>query len=175
VRIVDADGKVVPYGTVGEIAVRGDNVMMGYWERPEETAKAIIDGWMHTGDGGYMDADGYIFIVDRIKDMIVSGGENIYSAEVENALSRHPAVAACAVIGVPDERFGERVHAVVVLHRGHDSTEEELRAFCRNDIAGYKLPRSIEFAAELPVSGTGKILKRELRKRYWAVRTRQVQ
>jgi acyl-CoA synthetase (AMP-forming)/AMP-acid ligase II len=130
---------------------------------------------MHTGDGGYMDADGYIFIVDRIKDMIVSGGENIYSAEVENALSRHPAVAACAVIGVPDERFGERVHAVVVLHRGHDSTEEELRAFCRNDIAGYKLPRSIEFAAELPVSGTGKILKRELRKRYWAVRTRQVQ
>jgi acyl-CoA synthetase (AMP-forming)/AMP-acid ligase II len=175
IRVADENDNEVPRGTVGEIQVRGDNVMLGYWQRPTDTETALRGGWMHTGDGGYMDADGYIFNVDRIKDMIVSGGENIYSAEVENALSRHPAVAACAVIGVPDERFGERVHAVVVLHRGHVSTEEELRAFCRNDIAGYKLPRSIKFAAELPVSGTGKILKRELRKRYWAVRTRQVQ
>ena len=101
-------------GTVGEIAVRGDNVMMGYWERPEETAKAVIDGWMHTGDGGYMDEDGFVYVVDRVKDMIISGGENVYSAEVENALAQHPAVAQCAVIGIPSERWGEQVHAIVV-------------------------------------------------------------
>ena len=114
IKIVDADDKAVPSGTVGEIAVRGDNVMMGYWERPEETAKAVIDGWMHTGDGGYMDEDGFVYVVDRVKDMIISGGENVYSAEVENALAQHPAVAQCAVIGIPSERWGEQVHAVVV-------------------------------------------------------------
>ena len=107
-------------GTVGEIAVRGDNVMMGYWERPEETAKAVIDGWMHTGDGGYMDEDGFVYVVDRVKDMIISGGENVYSAEVENALAQHPAVAQCAVIGIPSERWGEQVHAIVVARARRD-------------------------------------------------------
>ncbi len=107
-----------PYGTVGEIVVRGDNVMMGYWERPEETARAVIDGWMHTGDGGYMDEHGFVFVVDRVKDMIISGGENVYSVEVENAVTQHPAVAQCAVIGIPDERWGELVHAVVVTKSG---------------------------------------------------------
>ncbi|SPL88135.1 Long-chain-fatty-acid--CoA ligase [[Actinomadura] parvosata subsp. kistnae] len=174
VRVVDAHGAEVPRGTVGEIVVRGDHVTPGYWRREEETAAALRGGWMHTGDGGYMDERGYVFVVDRIKDMIVSGGENVYSAEVENALAKHPAVAACAVIGVPDERWGERVHAVVVLRPGLAATEEELREFCRDRIAGYKLPRSVAFAGELPLSGAGKILKRELRRRYWSGGARQV-
>jgi acyl-CoA synthetase (AMP-forming)/AMP-acid ligase II len=175
IRIADDNDVEVPRGTVGEVQVRGDNMMIGYWQRPDDTQAALRGGWMHTGDGGYMDSDGYIFIVDRIKDMIVSGGENVYSAEVENALAKHPAVAASAVIGVPDERFGERVHAVVVLHQPQQVTAEELRDFCRSDIAGYKVPRSIDFVAELPMSGAGKILKRELRKQFWGDHARQVQ
>jgi acyl-CoA synthetase (AMP-forming)/AMP-acid ligase II len=122
---------------------------------------------MHTGDGGYMDECGYVFVVDRLKDMIVSGGENVYSAEVENALAKHPAVAACAVIGVPDQRWGERVHAVVVLVDGARPTADELREHCKTLIAGYKAPRSIEFVDQLPVSGAGKVLKRDLRAKYW--------
>jgi long-chain acyl-CoA synthetase len=118
VRIVDALDRPLPHGVVGEIAARGETVMMGYWERPEETDKAVIDGWMHTGDGGYMDEDGYVYIVDRIKDMIISGGENIYSAEVENCLAQHPAVAQCAVIGIPSEQWGEAVHAIVTRKPG---------------------------------------------------------
>lgn len=167
VRIVDVDDAEVPRGGVGEIVCRGDHVMLGYWNRPEETATALRGGWMHTGDGGYMDERGYVFVVDRIKDMIVSGGENVYSAEVENALAKHPSVAACAVIGVPDERWGERVHAVVVLLDGREATGDELRDFCREAIAGYKVPRTFEFTDALPMSGAGKILKRELRKRHW--------
>ena len=141
--------------------------MLGYWNRPEETAAALRGGWMHTGDGGYMDDGGFVFIVDRVKDMIVTGGENVYSVEVEKAIALHPAVAACAVIGVPDEKFGERVHAVVVLQPGASLTEAELTDFCRDQIANYKLPRSVEVVEELPVSGAGKILKRELRARHW--------
>ena len=129
---------------VGEIAVRGDNVMLGYWERPEETAKAVIDGWMHTGDGGYMDEDGFVYVVDRVKDMIISGGENVYSAEVENALAQHPSVAQCAVIGIPSERWGEQVHAIVVPKPGATSTADELMEFCKTLIAGYKCPRSVD-------------------------------
>lgn len=164
VRIVDANDAEVPRGTVGEIVARGDQVMVGYWNQPELTAAALAGGWMHTGDAGYMTDDGYVFVVDRIKDMIVTGGENVYSAEVENALAQHPAVASCAVIGVPDEEWGERVHAVVVLQPGVESLQDvELREFCRERIANYKLPRSIDFVAALPVSGAGKILKRELR------------
>lgn len=174
VRIVDAEDNEVPRGTVGEVVARGDHVMLGYWDRPEETAAALRGGWMHTGDGGYMDERGYVFIVDRIKDMIVSGGENVYSAEVENALARHPAVAACAVIGAPDERWGERVHAVVVLHEGQQSSIDELRQHCREHIAGYKVPGSVEFTDALPMSGAGKILKRELRKQYWDGAEKQV-
>ena len=175
VKIVDADDKVVPTGTVGEIAVRGDNVMMGYWERPEETAKAVIDGWMHTGDGGYMDEDGFVYVVDRVKDMIISGGENVYSAEVENALAQHPSVAQCAVIGIPSERWGEQVHAIVVARPGATATPDELMDFCKTLIAGYKCPRSVEVTqTPLPLSGAGKILKRELRKPYWENRQRMV-
>ena len=163
VRIVDRGGGEAPRGTVGEIVVRGDHVMVGYWERPGETADALRDGWLHTGDGGYMDQHGYVYLVDRIKDMIISGDENVYSAEVETALARHPAVASCAVVGLPDAQWGERVHAIVVLRPGAGATVDELREFCRGHIAGYKIPRSVEFVASLPVSGVGKILKRQLR------------
>ena len=175
IKIVDADDKTVANGTVGEIAVRGDNVMMGYWERPEETARAVIDGWMHTGDGGYMDDDGFVYVVDRVKDMIISGGENVYSAEVENALAQHPAVAQCAVIGIPNERWGEQVHAIVVAKNGASATSEELIEFCKTLIAGYKCPRSVDVTTTpLPLSGAGKILKRELRKPFWENRERRV-
>ncbi|NNH75214.1 long-chain fatty acid--CoA ligase [Nocardia uniformis] len=173
-RIVDAEGIEVPRGTVGEIAVRGDHVMLGYWNKPEETAAAVRDGWMHTGDGGYMDDRGYVFVVDRIKDMIVSGGENVYSAEVENAVAAHPSVAACAVIGVPDPEWGERVHAVIVCLPDRTVTAAEIREHAKTLIAGYKAPRTIEIVDALPVSGAGKILKRELRKRYWGDSDRQV-
>jgi acyl-CoA synthetase (AMP-forming)/AMP-acid ligase II len=140
--------------------------MLGYWDKPEETAAAVRDGWMHTGDGGYMDDAGYVYVVDRLKDMIITGGENVYSAEVENAVTQHPAVAACAVIGVPDPGWGERVHAIVVLKPGQQATAEEIREHTRTLIAGYKTPRSAEFVDAPPVSATGKILKRELRKKY---------
>ncbi|WP_020672098.1 long-chain-fatty-acid--CoA ligase [Amycolatopsis nigrescens] len=173
-RVVDPDGAELPPGVVGEVVVRGGHVMQGYWNKPEETAAALRDGWMHTGDGGYLDERGYLFVVDRIKDMIVSGGENVYSVEVENALAKHPAVAACAVIGVPDEEWGERVHAVVVLADGARTDGDELRAHCREHIAGYKCPRTVEFSTALPMSGAGKILKRELRKRYWTDENRAV-
>ncbi|MFC9786318.1 long-chain-fatty-acid--CoA ligase [Rhodococcus sp. NPDC127528] len=168
VRIVDADDNEVPRGTVGEVVARGDHVMRGYWNMPKDTAEALRGGWMHTGDGGYMDENGYVFIVDRLKDMIITGGENVYSVEVENALAKHPAVAACAVIGVPDERWGERVHAVIVTTPGGHASSDELRAHCRALIGSYKVPRSIEFVDALPVSGAGKILKRALRTPYSA-------
>ncbi|MRH86873.1 long-chain-fatty-acid--CoA ligase [Nocardia sp. SYP-A9097] len=174
VRIVDADGIEVPRGTVGEIVVGGGHVMLGYWNRPEDTAAAVRDGWMHTGDGGYMDEDGYIYIVDRLKDMIVSGGENVYSTEVENAIAAHPAVAACAVIGVPDQDWGERVHAVIVCQPGQQVNAEEIREHTKSRIAGYKAPRTIDVVDALPVSGAGKILKRELRQQYWYADGRQV-
>ncbi|HTK63471.1 MAG TPA: long-chain fatty acid--CoA ligase [Pseudonocardia sp.] len=170
IRIVDEKDNDVPTGTPGEVIARGGNVMIGYWNREEETREALRGGWMHTGDGGYVDERGYLFIVDRIKDMIVSGGENVYSVEVENALAKHPAVASCAVIGVPDENWGERVHAVVVLTQqaaGDPPASEELREFVKQHIAGYKAPRTVEFIDALPLSGAGKILKRELRARHW--------
>jgi long-chain acyl-CoA synthetase len=175
VRIVDADDRPVPAGTVGEIAVRGDNVMMGYWNRPEETAKAVIDGWMHTGDGGYMDEDGFVYIVDRIKDMIVTGGENVYSTEVENVVAQHPGVLQCAVIGIPDKQWGEAVHAVVVVKTGTTLDAADLIAFCKDRIGSYKCPRSVDVRTDpLPMSGAGKILKRELRRPFWENQGRQV-
>ncbi|QSB14702.1 long-chain-fatty-acid--CoA ligase [Natronosporangium hydrolyticum] len=174
VRIVDPDDVEVPRGSVGEIVARGVHMMSGYWNRPEETAAALRGGWMHTGDAGYMDDRGYVFVVDRLKDMIISGGENVYSAEVEFALSRHPAVAACAVIGVPDAQWGERVHAVVVPAAGAAPTLAELQQFCRQQIAAYKLPRSLETTDALPVSGAGKVLKRVLRAQHWAAAGRQI-
>jgi acyl-CoA synthetase (AMP-forming)/AMP-acid ligase II len=174
VRIVDKDDVEVPRGQTGEIVVRGGNVMLGYWERPVETAEALRGGWMHTGDGGYMDDDGFVYICDRMKDMIISGGENVYSAEVESVLSLHPAVASCAVIGVPDERWGERVHAVVVPVAGATLTLPELKSFCAARIAGYKTPRSLELVEAMPLSGAGKVLKTELRKPHWDGRVRAV-
>ena len=149
-------------------ARRAGNFMREYWNRPEETDEAFRDGWYHSGDSGYVDERGFLFIVDRLKDMIVTGGENVYSIEVENAISTHPAVAQVAVIGIPHELWGEAVHAVVVLHPGMDATAEDLIEHARKTIAGYKLPKSVEFRTEpLPLSGALKPLKRELRKPYW--------
>ena len=163
VKIVDADGNECPRGVQGEIVGRGENVMQGYWNRPEETALALRDGWLHTGDAGMMDDEGYVYVLDRIKDMIVSGGENVFSAEVENALASHPAVAASAVIGLPDQTWGERVHACVVLKPDATVEAEALRDHVRALIANYKVPRTVEFVDTLPASPAGKILKRELR------------
>ncbi|AXQ28574.1 long-chain-fatty-acid--CoA ligase [Solimonas sp. K1W22B-7] len=175
VRIAGADGCELPRGSVGEITARGPGVMQGYWGKPEQTAAALRNGWLHTGDGAYMDEDGFIFVVDRVKDMIVSGGENVYSAEVENAIAQHPAVAACAVIGVPDARWGESVHAVIVCRPERTApTAEELRLHCRDLIAGYKCPRSLEVRDTLPLSGTGKVLKTVLREPYWKEQKRHV-
>ena len=175
IRILDAEDNEVPRGTVGEICARAPNVMLGYWNKPELTAETLRNGWLHTGDGGYMDEDGFLFIVDRVKDMIISGGENVYSAEVENALYQHAAVLECAVIGVPDETWGERVHAFVRLKDGQACDEKTLIEHAHTLIAGYKCPRSLEFVSDpLPLSGAGKILKSELRKPYWEGHTRQV-
>jgi acyl-CoA synthetase (AMP-forming)/AMP-acid ligase II len=174
VRIVDGDDNEVPRGTVGEIIARGPNVMQGYWKRPEQTAEALKNGWMHTGDGGYMDEDGFIFLVDRIKDMIISGGENVYSAEVESAISKHPAVAVSAVIGIPDKKWGETVHAVITLKPDLTATEEEIIEHCKGLIAGYKCPRSVEFSDALPITATGKLQKNELRKPYWENQERNI-
>lgn len=172
--IVDAMGKEVPRHTVGEVTVRGPNVMQGYWNKPKETAVALRDGWLYTGDGAYMDDDGYIFVVDRMKDMIISGGENIYSAEVENAIGRHPAVATCAVIGIPSEEWGESVHAVIVLKPGMSAGFDEIREHCRKLIAGYKCPKSAQFEQALPLSAAGKVLKTALREPFWKGRARSV-
>ena len=175
VKVVDAEDKEVPRGTVGEVCVRGPMMMLGYWNKPEETARATRGGWMHTGDGGYMDEEGFLYIVDRVKDMIISGGENIYSAEVESAISLLPAVQECAVIGVPDEKWGERVHAIVVPKAGQAVTPDAVIEHCRKHIAGYKCPRSVDIRREsLPLSGAGKILKTELRKPFWAGKEKQV-
>ncbi|WP_018334235.1 class I adenylate-forming enzyme family protein [Actinomycetospora chiangmaiensis] len=167
VRIEDpVERTTLPSGQVGEVAIRGANVTAGYWHKPEETAKVLDGGWFRSGDLGYLDDAGYLFLVDRAKDMIVSGGENVYSAEVENALYSHPAVVEAAVFGVPDDRFGEAVHATVQVRAA--VTADELVAHCRLTIAGYKVPRTVELREDpLPKSGAGKILKRTLRDAYW--------
>jgi acyl-CoA synthetase (AMP-forming)/AMP-acid ligase II len=175
VRILNAEGEDAPRGSVGEVVARGPGVMQGYWGKPQETEAALRDGWLHTGDGGYLDQEGYLFIVDRVKDMIVSGGENVYSAEVENAVAQHPAVAACAVIGIPDPHWGEAVHAVIVCRPGLTApSAEDLRQHCRELIAGYKCPRSVEVRKDLPLSGAGKVLKTVLREPYWRDQQRRV-
>jgi long-chain acyl-CoA synthetase len=175
VTIQDVDGTILPPGETGEVCARAGNFMREYWNRPEETADAFRDGWYHTGDAGRMDARGYVYLVDRVKDMIVTGGENVYSAEVEDAIASHPAVAQVAVIGIPHEMWGEQVHAVVVLRDGVSASEDELKAHCRQSIAGYKVPKSWEFRTEpLPMSGALKVLKRELRRPYWEGQDRAV-
>jgi acyl-CoA synthetase (AMP-forming)/AMP-acid ligase II len=166
-RVVDKDSREVPRGTVGELAIRGPNVMKGYWRNPEATAEAIRDGWLHTGDAASMDEEGYIFLADRIKDMIVSGGTNIYPREVENALLEHPDLKDVAVIGIPDSHWGESVMAVCVARGERVPAAEELIAFCRERLGGYKIPRRYEFIKELPRNPSGKILKRVLREPYW--------
>lgn len=165
VRILDEEGNECPRGVVGEIVGRGDNVMMGYLGRPEETAEVLRDGWLRTRDAGWMNEDGYIFITDRLKDMIVSGAENVYSIEVENALSYHPAVVESAIVGLPDPEWGERVHAIVVVAADRTPPDEAtLREHCRERIAGYKIPKTYELRTEpLPRSAAGKVLKRQLR------------
>ena len=176
VMVVDEEtGEPVQPGQVGEIVARGPNVMLGYWRRPEETAAALRGGYMHTGDLATIDEDNFIFIVDRAKDMIISGGENVYSTEVENALYDHPDVLEAAVIGIPDEKWGEAVLAIVVPKEGASPTEHDIIEHCRKLIAGYKCPKQVVFQeTPLPKSGPGKILKTELRKPYWADKAKQV-
>lgn len=174
-RITDSLGNPMPAGQTGEVCARGGNLMREYWGRPEETAQALDAGWYRTGDAGYVDERGYLFLTDRLKDMIVSGGENVYSTEVENVLSTHPAVRDVAVIGIPSDVWGEAVHAVVVLHEGMQATAEELIDHARRLLAGFKVPKSVEFHdGPLPLSGAFKPLKRELRRRYWEGKDRGV-
>jgi long-chain acyl-CoA synthetase len=167
-RVVDpATGTDRPPHAVGEVWLRAPNLMAGYFNRPAETAAAVTeDGWLRTGDGGYLDDEGYLFLTDRVKDMIVSGGENVYPIEVEEVLAQHPDVADVTVIGVPDDKWGEAVKALVIARDGAAPAPDALVAFARERLAGYKLPRSIDFVAELPRTPTGKVLKRELRARY---------
>ncbi|WP_353228789.1 AMP-binding protein [Novosphingobium sp.] len=175
IAIVDADDRPLPRGAVGEVIVRSETMMRGYWRRPEETAAALRGGWMHTGDAGYMDANGLVYVVDRVKDMIISGGENVYSTEVENALCSHPDVSEAAVFGIPDAKWGEAVHAVVRLRAGASVTTDAIIAHVRNRIAGYKVPRSIDVRTEpFPVTPANKILKRELRRPFWEGRGRAI-
>jgi long-chain acyl-CoA synthetase len=175
VRIVGSDDSPAPVGKLGEIAVRGDMLMTGYLNQPEATAAALRGGWMHTGDAGYLDEDGFLYVADRVKDMIITGGENVYSVEVERALFMHPAVREAAVIGVPDERWGERVHAIVVLKPEVSATGDELIAHCRSLIGGYKVPRSIEFRdVPLPTTPVGKVQKNVLREPFWRGRSRKI-
>ncbi len=166
--IVDEQGNELPRGKTGEIIGRGDNIARGYWKMPEETAETFKDGWLHTGDLGYRDEDGYIFVVDRKKDIIISGGENVASREVEEVFYQHPAVREVSVIGVPDEEWGEAVKAVVALKPGAAATEAELIEFSRARLAGYKKPRSVDFVGELPKNAAGKIDKASLKRYYKA-------
>jgi len=174
IKVVDAEGTELPVGEVGEIIVRSEQNTTGYWNLPEATAALLRDGWLHSGDAGFFDADGYLYVYDRVKDMIISGAENIYPAEVESALYGHPAVADVAVIGVPDDQWGESVKAVVVLKPDEIASEADIIAYCRERIAHYKAPRSVDFVDVLPRNASGKLLKRVLRAPYWEGRERQV-
>ncbi len=174
IAIVDDHGMPVATNVVGEIIIKSPSLMDGYWNLPEATEQTIKNGWLYSGDAGYLDEDGYLYIFDRVKDMIVSGGENIYPVEVENALFGHPKVKEIAVIGVPSEKWGEAVKAVVVPEPGSGLTDKELLEFARTRIAGFKIPKSIDFVEELPRNPTGKVLKREIRKPYWQGYRRQI-
>ena len=174
-KIIDEKGEPVPVGSVGEVATRSVANMAGYWNLDEATRATIgEDGWLRTGDAGYLDEDGYLFIHDRVKDMIISGAENIYPAEVESAVYGHPAVAEVAVIGIPDEKWGEAVKAVVALKPGATADAEDIIAFARTRIAAFKAPKTVDFIDALPRNASGKILRRELREPYWAGRARRV-
>jgi fatty-acyl-CoA synthase len=174
VQIHDPIGSPAPIGERGEIVARGPQLMTGYWRRPDETAVTLRDGWLHTGDVGRIDEHGYLFVEDRIKDMVISGGENVFPRVVEDVLLAHPAVAEAAVIGVPDERWGEAVKAVVVLRPQATCTEQQIVAFCRTRLGGFECPQTVDFVDALPRTATGKVLKRVLRERYWSERARRV-
>ncbi|MDP3937711.1 MAG: AMP-binding protein, partial [Deltaproteobacteria bacterium] len=173
-RIVDEQGNALPHGQVGEIVGRGEQVMKGYWKLPEATAETLKDGWLHTGDLGEMDEEGYIYIKDRIKDMIVSGGENVYPREIEEVLFSHPDIADAACIGIPSAQWGEEIKAIVVLKPGAKTTADDVMAYCKGKLAGYKRPRSVDFAEVLPKNPSGKVLKRELREPFWKDKSRRV-
>jgi long-chain acyl-CoA synthetase len=173
--IQDENGVPLPTGEVGEVCAKGGNYMTCYWKKQQETDEAFRGGWYHTGDAGYLDQNGYLYLVDRVKDMIVSGGENVYSIEVENAVATHPGVLQVAVIGIPHDVWGEAVHAIVVPRPGVTITPDEIIAHSRLTIAGYKVPKSVELRPDpLPLSGAMKVLKRELRKPYWEGRERAI-
>jgi acyl-CoA synthetase (AMP-forming)/AMP-acid ligase II len=174
VRVVDARDRPVPTGEIGEVVGRGPQIMRGYWNLEEASAEALRGGWMHTGDAGIIDEEGYLYIQDRVKDMIVSGGENVYPREVEEVLYAHPEIADAAVIGIPDDKFGEAVMAIVVLRQGSSATAEHIIEFCKGKLAGYKRPRLVDFVEVLPRNPSGKVLKRELREPHWAGRSRRV-
>jgi len=174
VRIVDDDDRPVPPDTLGEIVVRGDLVMKGYWNKPAATAETLRGGWLHTGDIGSLDRDGYLYITDRKKDMIISGGSNIYPREIEEVICQHPAVFEVSVIGVPDAKWGEAVKALVVTRSDAAATEAAIIEHCKRHLASYKKPQSVEFLPTLPKNAYGKVLKRELRNRYWTNRARKV-
>ncbi len=173
-KIVDQDGNEVETGTAGELVARSPAITSGYWNQPEASAKVLVNGWYSTGDVARQDEEGLYYIVDRVKDMIVSGGENIYSSEVENVISTHPDISMVAVIGVPDESWGEAVKAMVILNSGASISEEELIAYCRSNLAGYKVPKSVEFVDEFPLVPSGKVSKKELRERFWGDQERGV-
>jgi acyl-CoA synthetase (AMP-forming)/AMP-acid ligase II len=166
-KVVDENDITLEPSHVGEICIRGKNVMKGYWKNPELTAKALRGGWLHTGDVGMIDEEGYIFLMDRKADMIITGGENVYPAETEGILYEHPAVGECAVVSAPDEKWGDRVQAVVVIKQGQSVTEKELIDYCKDKLAGYKCPKGIEFWEELPKTSVGKILRRDIKKHFW--------
>jgi acyl-CoA synthetase (AMP-forming)/AMP-acid ligase II len=174
VEVVDGDGHPLPDGQIGEFLIRAPSMFSGYRNQPDATAAALKDGWYRSGDAGYRDADGLLYIVDRTKDMIVSGGENIYSAEVEQAVSSHPAVAMAAVVGAPDPRWGERVTAIVVLKEDSHATQDDILQHCRGLIASYKVPKEVRFVQSMPISATGKVLKRVLRDQFWKDKERAV-
>ena len=174
VRCVDSAGNAVPTGEVGEITIKSDFVMKGYWNRPEATQDAVKNDFFYTGDAGYFDEDGFLYIHDRVKDMIISGGENIYPAEVENAVFAHPDIADAAVIGVPDEKWGEAVKAIVVVKPGTSPSPEDIIAFTKERIAGFKCPKSVDFIEALPRNPSGKVLRKDLREPYWGDTGRRV-
>jgi acyl-CoA synthetase (AMP-forming)/AMP-acid ligase II len=174
IAVIDGDGRPLPTGEVGEIVARGPQLMRAYWNRPEATAEALRGGWLHTGDAGRLDDEGFLYLADRIKDMIISGGENVYPREVEDVIAALPEVADVAVIGVPDDRWGEAVKAVIVPAPAATLTAEALIAWCRSQLAGYKAPRSVDFVDALPRNASGKVLKTVLREPYWAGHNRRV-
>ena len=174
VKVFDEDDNELRPGEMGEIVVRGEVVMKGYWKNEEATEETLRGGWLHTGDLGKMDERGYVYLLDRSKDMVISGGENIYPREIEEVIVRHPAVYEVAVIGVPDDKWGEALKAIISLKTGMKASEEEIIDFCKQNLASYKKPKSVDFVDELPKNPYGKILKRELKEKYWIGQERRI-